>query len=80
MAMIGLADPPGGGTGSGVRIAVRGEEIELWPNFAQQHNLRNLLAAVAAATRARADAGRTPRRSSSRRCAGSASGCPRVRC
>ncbi len=50
VAMIGLADPPGGGTGSGVRIAVLGEEIELWPSFSQAHNLSNLLAAVAAAT------------------------------
>ncbi|MCW3067628.1 MAG: UDP-N-acetylmuramoyl-tripeptide--D-alanyl-D-alanine ligase [Solirubrobacterales bacterium] len=31
------------------RIAHGGEQIELWPSFAQQHNLRNLLAAVAAA-------------------------------
>jgi UDP-N-acetylmuramoyl-tripeptide--D-alanyl-D-alanine ligase len=30
-------------------IGHRGEEIELWPSFAQAHNLRNLLAAVAAA-------------------------------
>jgi UDP-N-acetylmuramoyl-tripeptide--D-alanyl-D-alanine ligase len=49
VALIGLADPPGGGTGSGVRIAVEGDEIELWPSFSQAHNLRNLLAAVAAA-------------------------------
>ncbi len=32
-----------------VRIADCGEEIELWPSFEQEHNLRNLLAAVAAA-------------------------------
>jgi len=50
VAMIGLADPPGGGTGSGVRIALEGDEIELWPSFSQAHNLGNLLAAVAAAT------------------------------
>ena len=56
VAMIGLADPPGGGTGSGVRIALEGDEIELWPSFSQAHNLRNLLAAVAAA----AAVGHTP--------------------
>ncbi|HEX9480883.1 MAG TPA: UDP-N-acetylmuramoyl-tripeptide--D-alanyl-D-alanine ligase, partial [Solirubrobacteraceae bacterium] len=56
VAMIGLADPPGGGTGSGVRIALEGDEIELWPSFNQAHNLRNLLAAVAAA----AAVGHTP--------------------
>ncbi len=32
-----------------VLIAHEGEEIELWPSFAQAHHLRNLLAAVAAA-------------------------------
>ncbi len=32
-----------------VVIAARGERIELWPSFSQAHNLRNLLAAVAAA-------------------------------
>jgi UDP-N-acetylmuramoyl-tripeptide--D-alanyl-D-alanine ligase len=32
-----------------VRIGHEGEEIELWPSFAQAHNLLNLLAAVAAA-------------------------------
>ncbi len=32
-----------------VRIDVGGEELCLWPSFAQAHNLRNLLAAVAAA-------------------------------
>ncbi len=32
-----------------VLIVDGGEEIELWPSFAQAHNLRNLLAAVAAA-------------------------------
>jgi UDP-N-acetylmuramoyl-tripeptide--D-alanyl-D-alanine ligase len=33
----------------GVAISARGEEIELRPSFAQPHQLRNLLAAVAAA-------------------------------
>jgi UDP-N-acetylmuramoyl-tripeptide--D-alanyl-D-alanine ligase len=47
--LLGFADPPGGGTERGVRIALQGEEIELWPSFNQAHNLRNLLAAVAAA-------------------------------
>jgi UDP-N-acetylmuramoyl-tripeptide--D-alanyl-D-alanine ligase len=32
-----------------VLISDRGEEIELWPSFSQSHQLRNLLAAVAAA-------------------------------
>ncbi len=32
-----------------VLIGHGGDEIELWPSFAQAHNLRNLLAAVAAA-------------------------------
>ncbi len=32
-----------------VRIVHGADEIELWPSFAQAHNLRNLLAAVAAA-------------------------------
>ena len=50
VAMIGLADPPGGGTGPGVRIALEGDEIELWPSFSQAHNLGNLLAAVGAAS------------------------------
>jgi UDP-N-acetylmuramoyl-tripeptide--D-alanyl-D-alanine ligase len=50
VALIGLADPPGAGTRSGVRIALHGEEIELWPSFTQAHNLSNLLAAVAAAS------------------------------
>jgi UDP-N-acetylmuramoyl-tripeptide--D-alanyl-D-alanine ligase len=33
----------------GVVIGAGAERIELWPSFAQEHNLRNLLAAVAAA-------------------------------
>jgi UDP-N-acetylmuramoyl-tripeptide--D-alanyl-D-alanine ligase len=56
VTLLGFADPPGGGTERGVRIALRGEEIELWPSFSQAHNLRNLLAAVAAA----AAIGQTP--------------------
>jgi UDP-N-acetylmuramoyl-tripeptide--D-alanyl-D-alanine ligase len=43
----GRAEGPGG-DGS-VLIAHGSEQIELWPSFAQAHNLRNLLAAVAAA-------------------------------
>jgi UDP-N-acetylmuramoyl-tripeptide--D-alanyl-D-alanine ligase len=50
VTLLGFADPPSGGTERGVRIALWGEEIELWPSFGQAHNLRNLLAAVAAAT------------------------------
>jgi UDP-N-acetylmuramoyl-tripeptide--D-alanyl-D-alanine ligase len=44
----GGAPRPGGGVGS-VTIAHDGERIELRPSFGQAHNLRNLLAAVAAA-------------------------------
>jgi UDP-N-acetylmuramoyl-tripeptide--D-alanyl-D-alanine ligase len=33
----------------GVVVCDRGERIHLWPSFSQAHNLRNLLAAVAAA-------------------------------
>ena len=39
----------GRGPGNRVRIGHRGETIELEPSFSQAHNLRNLLAAVAAA-------------------------------
>jgi UDP-N-acetylmuramoyl-tripeptide--D-alanyl-D-alanine ligase len=50
---VRLAGPAGraaGARGDGsVVIAHGSEEIELWPSFAQAHNLRNLLAAVAAA-------------------------------
>ena len=59
-----------------VVIAHGGERIELRPSFAQAHNLRNLLAAVAAARAL----GYTPRgragRARSRRCAASASALP----
>ncbi|HEV3048077.1 MAG TPA: UDP-N-acetylmuramoyl-tripeptide--D-alanyl-D-alanine ligase [Solirubrobacteraceae bacterium] len=44
----GEAPRPGGGTGW-VTVDHGGERIELRPSFAQAHNLRNLLAAVAAA-------------------------------
>jgi UDP-N-acetylmuramoyl-tripeptide--D-alanyl-D-alanine ligase len=56
VTLLGLADPPGAGTGPGVRIGLQGEEIELWPSFSQAHNVQNLLAAVAAA----AAVGQTP--------------------
>jgi UDP-N-acetylmuramoyl-tripeptide--D-alanyl-D-alanine ligase len=44
----GGAPRPDGVVGS-VTIEHDGERIELWPSFGQAHNLRNLLAAVAAA-------------------------------
>jgi UDP-N-acetylmuramoyl-tripeptide--D-alanyl-D-alanine ligase len=56
VALLGFSDPPSAGAERGVRIELRGEEIELWPSFGQAHNLRNLLAAVAAA----AAIGQTP--------------------
>jgi UDP-N-acetylmuramoyl-tripeptide--D-alanyl-D-alanine ligase len=45
-ADVRLAERRGDGS---VVIAHGSEQIELWPSFAQAHNLRNLLAAVAAA-------------------------------
>ena len=49
--------------------------IELWPSFAQAHNLRNLLAAVAAA-RALGSPPTGASTCASRRCAASATSCP----
>lgn len=50
VALVGDQGRPGADTTGCVRIAVHGEEIELRPSFAQAHNLRNLLVAVAAAS------------------------------
>ena len=55
-------------------------EIELWPSFAQAHNLSNLLAAVAARAGARIHPARASGRAAFQRCAGSASSCPVVWC